>query len=208
MRCSCGNTFTTRSTKPEIHLELCNECHPFFTGKQKLVDSGGRVERFQRRYAKTGPQEDGAAGVLTPGATTPAGPRAGRTPADPPGVGRGGTVTLPSPRVQRPLDAWELEQEYEAVLGELNDPNSRPTRSASRGVPAPPRAGGGRRMLAPARVGRVRPRDRPRDGHRLGRATSGSSPRPRWTGPRPTSTGSRRSSACSWCPGTPTPAAT
>ena len=54
VRCSCGNTFTTRSTKPELHLELCNECHPFFTGKQKLVDSGGRVERFQRRYAKTG----------------------------------------------------------------------------------------------------------------------------------------------------------
>ncbi|MHB1547820.1 MAG: 50S ribosomal protein L31, partial [Acidimicrobiales bacterium] len=40
VRCSCGNTFTTRSTKSEIHLELCNECHPFFTGKQKLVDSG------------------------------------------------------------------------------------------------------------------------------------------------------------------------
>ena len=55
VRCSCGNTFTTRSTKPEIHLELCNECHPFFTGKQKLVDSGGRVERFQRRYAKPAP---------------------------------------------------------------------------------------------------------------------------------------------------------
>jgi large subunit ribosomal protein L31 len=54
VRCSCGNTFTTRSTKPEITLELCNECHPFFTGKQKLVDSGGRVERFQRRYASTG----------------------------------------------------------------------------------------------------------------------------------------------------------
>ena len=50
--CSCGNTFTTRSTKPgEMHVELCNECHPFFTGKQKLVDSGGRVERFQKRYA-------------------------------------------------------------------------------------------------------------------------------------------------------------
>lgn len=49
--CSCGNTFVTRSTKPgEMHLELCNECHPFFTGKQKLVDSGGRVERFQKRY--------------------------------------------------------------------------------------------------------------------------------------------------------------
>ena len=52
--CSCGNTFTTKSTKAEIKVELCNECHPFFTGKQKLVDSGGRVERFQRRYAKTG----------------------------------------------------------------------------------------------------------------------------------------------------------
>jgi large subunit ribosomal protein L31 len=54
VRCSCGNTFTTRSTKDDIHLELCNECHPFFTGKQKLVDSGGRVERFQKRYAKSG----------------------------------------------------------------------------------------------------------------------------------------------------------
>ncbi|MGH8872533.1 MAG: 50S ribosomal protein L31 [Acidimicrobiia bacterium] len=52
--CSCGNVFTTRSTKPgEMHIELCNECHPFFTGKQKLVDSGGRVERFQKRYGKT-----------------------------------------------------------------------------------------------------------------------------------------------------------
>jgi large subunit ribosomal protein L31 len=61
VRCSCGNTFTTRSTKPEIHLELCNECHPFFTGKQKLVDSGGRVERFQRRYAKTGSRKKSAA---------------------------------------------------------------------------------------------------------------------------------------------------
>ena len=50
VRCSCGNTFTTRSTKSELHIELCNECHPFFTGKQKLVDTGGRVERFQRRY--------------------------------------------------------------------------------------------------------------------------------------------------------------
>jgi large subunit ribosomal protein L31 len=51
IQCSCGNTFVTRSTKGDMHLELCNECHPFFTGKQKLVDSGGRVERFQRRYA-------------------------------------------------------------------------------------------------------------------------------------------------------------
>ena len=50
--CSCGNTFVTRSTMSgDMHVELCNECHPFFTGKQKLVDSGGRVERFQKRYA-------------------------------------------------------------------------------------------------------------------------------------------------------------
>ncbi len=42
VKCSCGNTFTTHSTKADLHVELCNECHPFFTGKQKLVDSGGR----------------------------------------------------------------------------------------------------------------------------------------------------------------------
>jgi large subunit ribosomal protein L31 len=52
VKCSCGNTFTTQSTKPAMTVELCNECHPFFTGKQKLVDTGGRVERFQRRYAQ------------------------------------------------------------------------------------------------------------------------------------------------------------
>ncbi len=50
--CSCGNTFTTKSTKPEMRVELCNECHPFYTGKQKLVDTGGRVERFERRYGR------------------------------------------------------------------------------------------------------------------------------------------------------------
>ena len=50
--CTCGNEFTTRSTKPELHVEICSNCHPFYTGKQKLVDTGGRVERFQRRYAK------------------------------------------------------------------------------------------------------------------------------------------------------------
>jgi large subunit ribosomal protein L31 len=56
VRCSCGNTFTTRSTVPELRVELCSECHPFYTGKQKLVDTGGRVERFQRRYSKQGGQ--------------------------------------------------------------------------------------------------------------------------------------------------------
>ena len=50
--CSCGNTFVTKSTKSTLSIELCNECHPFFTGKQKLVDTGGRVERFQRRYGQ------------------------------------------------------------------------------------------------------------------------------------------------------------
>jgi large subunit ribosomal protein L31 len=52
VRCTCGNEFTTRSTKPELHVEICSECHPFYTGRQKLVDTGGRVERFQRRAAK------------------------------------------------------------------------------------------------------------------------------------------------------------
>jgi large subunit ribosomal protein L31 len=50
--CACGETFKTRSTKKEIHLEICSKCHPFFTGKQKLVDTAGRVERFQRKYAR------------------------------------------------------------------------------------------------------------------------------------------------------------
>ena len=50
--CSCGNTFTTRSTKPELRSELCSECHPFYTGKQKLVDTGGRIDRFERRYGR------------------------------------------------------------------------------------------------------------------------------------------------------------
>ncbi|MDP8961821.1 MAG: 50S ribosomal protein L31 [Actinomycetota bacterium] len=53
VHCSCGNRFETRATKSEIHVELCSECHPFYTGKQKLVDTGGRVDRFQRRLAKT-----------------------------------------------------------------------------------------------------------------------------------------------------------
>jgi large subunit ribosomal protein L31 len=52
VHCSCGNTFTTRSTRSELRVEICSNCHPFYTGKQKLVDTGGRVERFQRRYAR------------------------------------------------------------------------------------------------------------------------------------------------------------
>ena len=52
VRCTCGNEFVTRSTESSLRVELCSECHPFYTGKQKLVDTGGRVERFERRYAK------------------------------------------------------------------------------------------------------------------------------------------------------------
>ena len=50
MRCVCGETFKTGSTKPELRVEICSKCHPFFTGKQKLVDTGGRVDRFKKRY--------------------------------------------------------------------------------------------------------------------------------------------------------------
>ena len=77
VHCACGATWTTRSTKPELKLEICSSCHPFFTGKQKLVDTAGRVERFRRKYgmkagegqappadepaAETAPAEDQAA---------------------------------------------------------------------------------------------------------------------------------------------------
>lgn len=53
VRCSCGNEFTTRATEPDIRVELCNQCHPFYTGRQKLVDTGGRVERYKQRYGKS-----------------------------------------------------------------------------------------------------------------------------------------------------------
>ncbi|NLC44414.1 MAG: 50S ribosomal protein L31 [Clostridiales bacterium] len=50
VRCACGETFTTGSTQNELRVEICSKCHPFYTGKQKLVDTGGRVERFRKRY--------------------------------------------------------------------------------------------------------------------------------------------------------------
>jgi large subunit ribosomal protein L31 len=52
VKCACGNTFQTRSTQAEIHTDICNQCHPFFTGKQKLIDTAGRVERFRQKYGK------------------------------------------------------------------------------------------------------------------------------------------------------------
>ena len=59
--CSCGSTFTTRSTanRGEIHVEVCSQCHPFYTGKQKILDTGGRVARFQQRYGKKAEKAEG-----------------------------------------------------------------------------------------------------------------------------------------------------
>ena len=50
--CACGNNFQTRSTGKDLNIEICSECHPFFTGKQKLIDTAGRVDRFNKRYAR------------------------------------------------------------------------------------------------------------------------------------------------------------
>jgi large subunit ribosomal protein L31 len=74
VHCSCGNTFQTRSTKSELRVEICSNCHPFYTGKQKLIDAGGRVERFQRRYAKQ--QEESTARGAERERAAPAAPRA------------------------------------------------------------------------------------------------------------------------------------
>lgn len=57
VKCACGETFTTGSTKQELRVDICSNCHPFFTGKQKLVDTGGRVEKFNKKFGLT----DGAA---------------------------------------------------------------------------------------------------------------------------------------------------
>ena len=52
VRCACGNEIPTGSTRKDIRVEICSQCHPFFTGKQKLMDSAGRIERFQKKYSK------------------------------------------------------------------------------------------------------------------------------------------------------------
>ena len=52
IKCACGATFEAGSTKPDIRIEICSQCHPFYTGKQKLVDTAGRIERFRKKYAK------------------------------------------------------------------------------------------------------------------------------------------------------------
>jgi len=50
IKCACGEVIETRSTKKEVHIDICSKCHPFFTGKQKLIDTGGRIDRFKKRY--------------------------------------------------------------------------------------------------------------------------------------------------------------
>jgi large subunit ribosomal protein L31 len=52
VHCSCGNTFQTRSTVSDIHADVCSQCHPFYTGKQKIMDVGGRVDKFEKRFGK------------------------------------------------------------------------------------------------------------------------------------------------------------
>lgn len=61
IRCACGNVIKTRSTRPVINIGICNECHPFYTGQQKFVDTAGRVDKFQQRLAKTKAAQEAAA---------------------------------------------------------------------------------------------------------------------------------------------------
>lgn len=76
VRCACGNTFKTRSTKSELHLEICSACHPFFTGRQKLIDTEGRIERFTKKFgAQTSEQRKTAARAAKASRKTPAADR-------------------------------------------------------------------------------------------------------------------------------------
>ena len=72
VRCACGNTFKTRSTKNELHLEICSACHPFFTGRQKLIDTEGRVERFTKKFGAQTVEGRKKAATAKPGARKPA----------------------------------------------------------------------------------------------------------------------------------------
>ena len=82
VRCACGNTFKTRSTKPELHLEICSACHPFFTGRQKLIDTEGRVERFTKKFgAQTSEQRKTAATAAKAAKKTTAAPAKAATAA-------------------------------------------------------------------------------------------------------------------------------
>jgi large subunit ribosomal protein L31 len=75
VRCACGATWKTRSTKPELRLEICSNCHPFFTGRPKLIDTEGRVERFTKKFgAQTSESRKQAAKIKKAARTEPAAP--------------------------------------------------------------------------------------------------------------------------------------
>jgi large subunit ribosomal protein L31 len=69
IRCACGNTLTTHSTVPDLSVEICSNCHPFYTGKQRLVDTAGMVERYRRRYNIETPESDEVGGAESAGET-------------------------------------------------------------------------------------------------------------------------------------------
>ncbi len=71
--CACGNVIETRSTLPEIHVEICSNCHPFYTGKQKFTDTAGRIEKFRARYAKAAEREAAGAAAEAEEVGSPAG---------------------------------------------------------------------------------------------------------------------------------------
>ena len=80
-RCACGATWKTRSTKPELHHEICSNCHPFFTGRQKLIDTEGRVERFTKKFgAQTSEQRKTAAKTVKTAKTATDKPKAAKAP--------------------------------------------------------------------------------------------------------------------------------
>ena len=83
IRCSCGNVIETRSTGGDKSVELCSECHPFYTGKQKLVDTGGRIDRFERRYGRRKKSGGAAEGAVEgpPAGAAEAGAEMGQAPA-------------------------------------------------------------------------------------------------------------------------------
>src|ERR671927_618089 len=81
VRCACGNTFKTRSTKPDLHLEICSACHPFFTGRQKLIDTEGRVDRFTKKYGAQTSEQRKTAAKAAKTAKTPAAKKSAKTTA-------------------------------------------------------------------------------------------------------------------------------
>src|SRR6267378_3042302 len=108
--CACGESFVTRSTRDDLRLEICAKCHPFFTGKQKLIDSAGRVERFEKRY-KNVPKagEQPAAGKVAAPATgrtqTPSGGKAAAHEIIPRRTGRS-AAPMAAGQVARPTLRW------------------------------------------------------------------------------------------------------